>query len=398
MRYRELGNTGLVVSEIGFGGEWISGKDRDADVALTRHCHDLGINIVDCWMADPDIRSGLGAGLAGTREDWIIQGHVGSTWQNGQYVRTRDVAKVRPAFEDLLARLGTDYIDLGMIHYVDELADWEVCSAEDGPFWQYVCQLRDAGVIRHVGLSSHSPEVALAAAKSGKVEAIMFSINPAFDMLPATADLDAAFDMDAYDATLGGIDATRAELYRTCEALGVGLTVMKPFGGGRLLDAARSPFGVALTPAQCIHYCLTRPAVASILGGYRTPAEADTAVAYEAADEAERDYASVLAGAPRHTYRGQCTYCGHCQPCPYGIEISLVNKFYDLAVMAVEAAGNPRKRKDRRACVPAGVAGHYAALKAHAGDCIGCGACTRRCPFGVDVPTRMIDARDLFGE
>ena len=44
---------------------------------------------------------------AGKREKWIIQGHIGSTWQKGQYVRTRDLAQVKPAFEDLLQRLGS---------------------------------------------------------------------------------------------------------------------------------------------------------------------------------------------------------------------------------------------------------------------------------------------------
>ena len=62
--------------------------------------------------------------LKGCRDQWIIQGHIGSTWQNGQYVRSRDLDKVKEAFEDLLHRMGTDYIDLGMIHFVDELSEW----------------------------------------------------------------------------------------------------------------------------------------------------------------------------------------------------------------------------------------------------------------------------------
>lgn len=63
----------------------------------------------------------------------------------------------------------------------------------------------------------------------------------------------------------------------------MGLTVMKGFAGGRLFDAKRSPFGVALTPVQCIHYALTRPAVASILAGYDTPEHVDEAVSYSSA-------------------------------------------------------------------------------------------------------------------
>ena len=74
-------------------------------------------------MPGPQVRSDIGEGLKGHREEWFVQGHIGSTWQDGQYVRTREMVKVRPAFEDLLARLGTDYIDLGMIHYVDDEDD-----------------------------------------------------------------------------------------------------------------------------------------------------------------------------------------------------------------------------------------------------------------------------------
>ena len=86
-------------------------------------CEGLGINILDCWMSEPNVRSNIGRAIAGKREKWIIQGHFGSTWQDGQYVRTREMGKVKEAFADLLDRLRTDYIDLGMIHFVDEEAE-----------------------------------------------------------------------------------------------------------------------------------------------------------------------------------------------------------------------------------------------------------------------------------
>ena len=50
------------------------------------------------------------------------------TWKDEQYYRTREMEYVRPAFEDLLKRLQTDYIDLGMIHYVDSEEEWEISS------------------------------------------------------------------------------------------------------------------------------------------------------------------------------------------------------------------------------------------------------------------------------
>lgn len=380
MKYRMLGKTGLSVSEIGLGAEWLERQDAQQVKAVVDRCDAAGMNLLDCWMSEPGVRSNLGAALEGRRERWVIQGHLGSTWQGGQYVRTRDLEQTRRAFEDLLARLRTDYIDLGMIHYVD--GEEEFRRVMEGEFYAYALELKKAGVIRHIGLSTHNPAVARLAALSGKVEMLLFSINPAFDMMPPVEDLERYFDTEHYDQRLGGIDPLRAELYRLCEREGVGLTVMKGYAGGRLFSAQASPFGVALTPVQCLHYALTRPAVASVLVGCETPAHVDAALAYETATEQEKDYASVLAGAPRHAYAGQCTYCGHCAPCPAGIDIAMANKLYDLAVMQPE--------------VPASVRQHYAALSATAADCIGCGACETRCPFGVKVVEKMAQARQAF--
>ena len=119
------------------------------------------------------------------------------------------------------------------------------------------------------------------------------------------------------------------------------------------------------------------------MAGFDTPEHVDAAVAYETATEEEKDYASVLASAPKHAYSGQCTYCGHCAPCPVRIDIAMVNKLYDLAAMQEE--------------VPATVKAHYGQLSANAKDCIQCGGCETRCPFGVRIVDRMKKTRDLFG-
>lgn len=380
MKRRRLGKTGLLVSEIGFGGEWLERHPEQEGIDLIHYASAQGINILDCWMADPKSRDIIGKGIQDNRSRWYIQGHIGSAWKDGQYFRTRDMRYVRPAFEDLLARLQTDYIDLGMIHYVDSEQEWEQIQHSD--YLDYVMDLRRRGVIRHIGISSHNPMVAMKAAQSGYVEMILFSINPAFDMLPASEDIDTLF-AEKYDATLSGIDPDRARLYRLCEREDVGITVMKGFAGGRLFDAKRSPFGVALTPAQCIHCALTHPAVGAVMCGYDTKEQVDQAVAYETATDAEKDYASVLAGAPLHSCRGECTYCGHCKPCPAQLDIAMINKFYDLAAMQPE--------------VPATVRSHYELLEHTASACIGCRACETRCPFGVPVAERMRKTAALFG-
>ncbi|MCR5000639.1 MAG: aldo/keto reductase [Lachnospiraceae bacterium] len=380
MNYRVLGKTGLRVSEIGFGGEWLERHDEQESVELLKYASSKGINIVDCWMPDPKSRDIIGRAMEGNRDSWYVQGHIGSTYQNGQYVRTRDLKYVRPAFEDLLSRLRTDHIDLGMIHYIDSMEDWN--NAMNGEFIDYVHRLHDEGIIKHIGLSTHNPVIGKLAVKTGFIEMILFSINPAFDMRPATEELESMFD--GYDnEQLSGIDPERARLYQMCEEENVGLTVMKGFFGGALLDKDRSPFGVAFTPVQLIHYALTRPGVSSILCGYDTKEQVDAAVSHEYASEDEKDYASVIAHAPLHSYMGQCTYCGHCKPCPKDIDIAMVNKFYDLATVQEK--------------VPQSVTEHYRALKHTAAECIGCKSCESRCPFGVKIADRMVKASALFG-
>ncbi len=377
MQYRELGNTGLKVSAIGLGGEWLERHNAEEVKAVVDSCRSYGVNIIDCFMSEPGVRSNLGNAILGEREKWIIEGHVGSAWKDGRYVRTRNVAEAEEAFADLLERFHTDYIDLGMIHFVDRLDDWQ--DVLSGGLMDYMIALKQKGAVRHIGLSTHSAEIARMAVEHGVVEVLLFSVNPGYDLLPSKENVGLG---DENAPILRGMDAERADLYRLCAERGVGINVMKCFGGGRLLDAARSPFGVALTPVQCIHYCLTRPAVGSVMVGFDNAEQVPASMAYLTATEAERDYAEVLAVSPRETYYGHCTYCGHCQPCPVGLDIAMTNKLYDLATTGSE--------------VPATVRAHYEALEVKASACLHCGKCETRCPFHVKVAARMKQISALF--
>ena len=103
------------------------------------------------------------------------------------------------------------------------------------------------------------------------------------------------------------MNPARAELYALCEREDVGLTVMKGFAGGRLFDAARSPFGVALTPVQCIHYALTRPAKFYDLTVMQDEVPASVREHYRAL--------SVRADT--------CVACRACETrCPFGVSIA----------------------------------------------------------------------------
>ena len=190
-----------------------------------------------------------------------------------------------------------------MIHYVDSVKEYR--QIMDGEFIEYVKELKEKGVIRHIGMSTHNPDTARLAAESGIVEMILFSINPAFDMMPATDNLDNLFRERNTQRSWEGIAPERAELYRICEQRDVGITVMKGFAGGRLFDAARSPFGVALTPVQCIHYALTHPAVASILAGFDTPEQVrGSGSLRDGLGGGKRITPAFWPHAPRHAYSG----------------------------------------------------------------------------------------------
>ena len=378
---RKLGDTGIRVGEIGLGCEGFHVEQG----ALIRPLLDMaernGVNAVDLYIPDPEVRSGLGKALEGRREKFVLQGHLGSTWHEGQYRRTRDLAAVRTAFEDLLERLGTDYIDIGTIHYVDSLSDWQAVA--DGPVAAYARELKAQGRIRHIGLSSHNPRVALEAVRSGLIEALMFSVNPCYDLQPATEDVEALWAEESYRSRLLNMDSERQELYETCARKGVGITVMKAFGGGDLLNPDLSPAGRALTLYQCIRYALDRPAVSSVLVGARKVEELQRSIAYSGAPESEKDYAAALVAFPKISWKGHCMYCSHCAPCPAGIDIAGVTKFLNLAVAQGE--------------LPETVREHYAVLPHKAGDCLECGACEKRCPFDVGIIANMRQAREVFG-
>lgn len=381
MNYRKLGNTGLLVSEIGLGCEGFSEDGGKNTFPMIEAAERLGINYIDLYTPDPEVRGALGTSLKGKREKFILQSHICSVWKDGQYKRSRDIDEVKEAMSDMLSLLKTDYIDVGMIHYVDSMEDWRTIA--EGPVLKYVVDLKEKGIIKHIGLSSHNPEVALEAINTGHIEVLMFSVNPCYDLLPASEDVESLWDEKNYENHLVNMDPKRQELYETCQRLGVGVTVMKAFGGGDLLSAELSLAGKALTANQCIHYALTRPAVATVLAGAHTVSEIEKSAAYEQASDEERDYAEAFAGFSNISWEGHCMYCSHCAPCPKKIDVATVTKFLNLA----KAQGT----------VPETVREHYKVLSHHASECIGCRACEKRCPFGVQIVENMNEAVKIFG-
>ena len=159
MQYRELGNSGLKVSTVGFGlwtvtTTWWGITDDAVGIGLLRRAHDLGVNFFDTadTYGNGKGETLLAEALGQKRAEIVIATKFGYDWYNhpsrrGQQERPHDWSPdfVRFACEESLKRLDTDYIDFYQMHNLRMTAiesDELIATLED---------LKSAGKIRHYG-------------------------------------------------------------------------------------------------------------------------------------------------------------------------------------------------------------------------------------------------------
>lgn len=364
MEYRVLPRGGEKISILGMGASVIGAKPEEEIIQTVRTAVENGINLFDMAGGHAAIFSAYGKALAGIRDRVYLQVHFGTNYTTGEYGWTTKLDEIKASVKWQMENLQTDYLDFGFIHCLDEESDWKAYR-ESGAL-DYVLRMKEQGVIRHIGFSSHTPALTQKVLDMGIVDLVMFSINPVYD-----------YGQGDYGV---GSSGERMALYRRCEKEGVAISVMKPFCGGQLLDAAQSPFKTALTKNQCIQYALDKPAVVSVLPGYGSLKELEEVLEYLHAPSAERDYSAISAYTPEDAM-AKCVYCQHCQPCPAGLNIGLMNKYYDLALLGDTLAKE-----------------HYLTLDKTAADCIRCGHCDSRCPFHVEQMARMQEMLSYFGK
>ena len=363
MEYRTLPHGGERVSVIGMGASVVGGQSEKEIVEVVRAAYERGVNCFDMAGGHASIFPAYGRALEDVCENVFLQVHFGADYSSGQYGWTTDLEQIKRAVDWQLKNLRTDSIDVGFIHCLDEARDLDA-YLKNGVL-DYILALKEQGVVRHIGLSTHAPALAERVLDMNLLDVLMFSINP-------------VYDYGKGEFAIGG-SAERQALYCRCQRQGVGITVMKPFCGGQLLDAAQSPFGAALTPSQCIQYALDKPGVLTVLPGFGNVRELEETLRFFEASPEERDYSCISGFAPVGEM-GKCVYCRHCQPCPAGLDIGLINKYYDLAALGDELARE-----------------HYLTLEKRAGDCVGCGHCDKRCPFHVRQSERMQKIQAFFG-
>jgi predicted aldo/keto reductase-like oxidoreductase len=236
-----------------------------------------------------------------------------------------------------------------MLHYIDKMDDLDICL--NNGMLDFAIELKEKGIARMIGLSTHVPKVASAAIKTGHIETIMFSVNPLFDLMPEDEGIMELFEHKGKIETMVSQNNARHELYAQCQREDIGIIVMKAFAGGILLGD-KSPIKMSVN--QCINYALSQPSVVTASLGCRKPEEFAESLRYYEASEKDKDFAQIYSKSLEWSDDTKCVYCNHCLPCPQEIDIA-------DAMRKIDAGGAPPD------------------------NCISCGACESRCPFGIPV-------------
>jgi predicted aldo/keto reductase-like oxidoreductase len=335
MRKKRLGRTAMVVSEVGFGGIPITRTAMAAAVDIIRHCFKLGVTFFDTARLYGDSEEKLGAALVPHRQHVFL----------ATKTMARDSDGAAADIQKSLSKLRTDRIDLYQTHSVSKLDDLERILAPGGAY-KALLQAKQEGFIGHIGLSSHNPEVALKACKTNLFETLQFPFN-FVEHDPAN------------------------ELFKVAEQQGMGLIGMKPMGGG-LLNR----------PDLCFRFLQRFDSVVPI-AGIQSEAEIDEiAELYRSPKPlSEGDWKEI------ETIRNElgekfCHRCGYCMPCEQGVLIPQVLLFKPQTKrfppeMVFRLADKPMKSAE---------------------ECIECGECRKKCPYGLPVPELLIEYRGLFND
>jgi predicted aldo/keto reductase-like oxidoreductase len=319
-----LGNTGLEVTKAAMGCLPVQRRTMDDGAKLIRSAYEGGINFFDTANAYTDSEEKVGKALADVREKVII----------ATKSQARDKAGCAAHIDNSLKMLRTDYIDLFQFHMCDALPD---INDPDGAFAAALAA-KDAGKIRHIGITTHRITTAEAAIASGCFETLMFP----FSYISADRDL---------------------QLADKCMKAGMGFIAMKGLAGGMLTNAR----------ACWAFMALYRNVVP--IWGIQTEDELRQWLAL--AEERPRltDELRAVIEKDRKELSGSfCRSCGYCMPCPAGIEIR------NCARMNMLLRRSPWKQY---------YTPQWRAKMEKINDCLGCRQCASKCPYQLDTPNLL---------
>ena len=334
MEYVTLGKTGLKISRLGFGGIPIQRVDASATKTLIQSMAEKGINFIDTARGYTVSESYLGEALEGLREKFVLATKSMSRTKEGM---AKDI-------ETSLANLRTDYIDLYQVHNVP-VGELDLVTAPGGAL-EALMEAKEAGKIRHIGLTAHSLETFEKAVELPWVETIMFPYNI--------------------------VERQGEELMRKCTENNIGFIAMKPLAGGAIEDAALA-----------LRYICKNPDVSVVIPGMFDLKEIEQNMeACENESDWTKEELDQIESIRAQLGSNFCRRCNYCAPCTVNINIS--NIFLFQGYLDRYGLGDWAK-------------GRYAAMESKAGDCIGCGVCETRCPYNLPIREMLKEAAQKFG-
>ena len=326
MHYRKLGNTGLNVSELGFGGIPILRLESTEAEHIVRHAFDKGINFFDTANAYRDSEEKMGRTFEGVRQKVVI----------ATKTMRRDAKGASEHLEQSLRMLRTDYIDIYQLHQVAQENVWDIIAAPGGAL-EMLQKAKEAGKIRFLGITSHSRPMAIKLIQTGLFSTVQFPFNFIEE-------------------------AAKDDLHPEARRLGMGILAMKPFAGG-VIDNAKVAFKFLRQYSDVL-----------ALPGFDSVAAVDEVVSfYDVANEVSSDDEEKMEVYRRELGQQFCRRCEYCQPCPQGVMITPAMGYQVVArrmspKVAVEFSRTPMET------VP---------------QCIECGLCLQRCPYNLPIPTML---------
>ncbi len=335
MEYTTLGKTGLSVSRMGFGGIPIQKVDASVTHALMERLAQRGVNYIDTARGYTVSEQFLGEALeGGLREKFVVA--------------TKSMARTKEAMaRDIdisLKNLRTDYIDLYQIHN-PSLAELEQVIAPGGAL-EALMEAKAAGKVRHLGLTAHMAAVFERALELDWVETVMFPYNI--------------------------VETQGEELMAKCREKNVGFICMKPMAGGALEDARLA-----------LRFIRQNENVSVVIPGMYDIREIDeNLAAVEDASALTEEELLKIQTIRRELGTQFCRRCNYCQPCTAGISISGI--FVLEGYLQRYGLGDWAQKR-------------YDALNKKAGDCVGCGACEKRCPYQLPIRQMLARCKQEFG-
>jgi len=334
MKTVRLGKTELQVSRVGFGGIPIQRLTEGEAVKVVQRCLDLGITFYDTATGYTTSEERIGKAIAGRREQVII-----ATKTPG-----RDKATAEEHLELSLKRLNTDYIDLWQFHNVSTFETYEQVLGPNGAMEAAQEALR-AGKIGHIGITSHSLDMALQAVPSGFFETIQFPFNfvthePAKELVPLA---------QAHD---------------------VGFIAMKPLAGG-LLDEANLAIKYLLQfdsvlPDPGIQKIEEIEQIVDIVNG-----------SWELTSREQQELERIRAEVGTRF----CRRCGYCQPCPEGVHIPVMMNIHSFW---------------KRMPAERFFSGWIAQAVESARHCVQCGECEEKCPYDLPIREMLVENIEFY--